>query len=96
MSGIAFRRLRGEDGVNKGVALVATEDKGAKESNLDVLLQIPSDLVLSLDCVETCAKSDPYLREILEAVGGFGKVDIYDFFSSLFLLNKQKKNNNVA
>lgn len=91
MSGIAFRRLRGEDGVNKGVALVATEDKGAKESNLDVLLQIPSDLVLSLDCVETCAKSDPYLREILEAVGGFGKVDIYDFFSSLFLLNKKKK-----
>lgn len=80
MSGVAFRRLQEEDGANKGVALVATEDKGGEDSDLDVLLQIPSDLILSLDCVETCAKSDPYLREILEAVGGFGKVTICFFF----------------
>lgn len=79
-SGVAFRRLQEEDGANKGVALVATEDKGGEDSDLDVLLQIPSDLILSLDCVETCAKSDPYLREILEAVGGFGKVTICFFF----------------
>lgn len=80
MSGVAFRRLREEDATNKGAALVATENKGEKDLGPDVLLQIPSDLILSLDCVETCAKSDPYLRDILEAVGGFGKVDTYTFF----------------
>ena len=72
VSDVAFRRLQAEDGTDKGSAIVATEAKGNGDMPSDVLLRIPSDLVLSLEAVD--AKSDRYLREVLEAVGDFGKV----------------------
>lgn len=71
VSSIAFRRLQ-SDGTDKGSAIVAEGKQDS--SSKDVLLQIPSDLILSLEAVDTYAKSDRYLREVLEAVGGFGKV----------------------
>jgi hypothetical protein len=44
------------------------------ETEPPILLEIPSDLVLSLETVQNYAKSDRYLHEVLEAVGNFGRV----------------------
>lgn len=76
MSGVAFRRVETEDGTDKGYAIVATKDRETEGPEPDVLLQIPSDLILSLDTVGIHAKSDPYLREVLEAVGEYGTVSM--------------------
>ncbi|KAE8153869.1 SET domain-containing protein [Aspergillus avenaceus] len=79
VDGINFRKLRTEDGIDKGCAIVATEDRsneqlsGTEEANTEVLLRVPSDMVLSLQMVENHAKSDRYLREVLDAVGDFGR-----------------------
>lgn len=80
--GIEVRRLRTEDGVDKGSAVIATRSRPAKTRELgnddvnepEILMHIPADLVLSLSLVETYAKSDRYLREVLDAAGEFGKV----------------------
>jgi len=72
VSGVAFKRLQ-SDGTDRGSAIIA-EGKQDSSSKDVLLLQIPSDLILSLEAVDTYAKSDRYLREVLEAVGGFGKV----------------------
>lgn len=75
--GVAFRKLYADDGTDKGSAIVATEQKG---NGLDTdeaeatLLKVPSELVLSLELVHQHAKTDHYLREVLEAVGDFGRV----------------------
>lgn len=37
-------------------------------------MTVPPDMVLSLDLVHEFAKSDPYLRGVLEASGDFGWV----------------------
>ncbi|PYH99684.1 SET domain protein [Aspergillus ellipticus CBS 707.79] len=73
VQGIAFRKLRAEDGTDKGSAIVATEERQSGEEAGNVLLRVPSDLVLSLGFVEDYAKSDRQLREVLEAVGEFGR-----------------------
>lgn len=76
LTGVTFHRLQTDDG-DKGCAVVATEDRGeSNESASEVLVSIPSDLVLSLESVRNYAKSDRYLREVLEAVGEFGRVCI--------------------
>lgn len=75
--GVAFRRLRSlEDGTDKGSAIVATRDRRDDGSGLSpqVLLTIPLDMVLSLQSVENHAKSDGSLREVLDAVGDYGRV----------------------
>ena len=78
VSGIAFRRLRADDGTDKGYAVIATEERGSddsgSQSHPEVLIKLPSDLILSLEAVRNYAKSDRYLQEVLEAVGDFGKV----------------------
>lgn len=76
--GIEIKRLVTNDGIDKGASTVTTCVLESKEDSPEpeVLMVIPSDLVLSLDTVHTCAKSDRYLREVLEAVGEFGKVSI--------------------
>lgn len=79
VNGIAFRKLQADDGTDKGSAIVATEVKtsGNAASNAvesEVILRVPSDLVLSFDFVEEYSKSDRQLREVLEAVGNFGRV----------------------
>lgn len=62
-----------KDGVDKGSGLLAT---GFSESSasMEVLLTIPSDLVLSKEAVHLCAKADLDLKEILDAVGDFAEV----------------------
>lgn len=75
LAGVAFGRLQAEDGTDKGCAIVATEEKiNESESNPEILLKMPSDLVLSLETVHNYAKADGYLREVLEAAGDFGRV----------------------
>ena len=80
VNGIAFRKLRADDGTDKGSAIVATEERSGGEPGSDEaqpeLLQVPSDLVLSQGFVENYAKSDRQLREVLEAVGDFGRVGL--------------------
>ncbi|KAE8353641.1 SET domain protein [Aspergillus coremiiformis] len=78
VNGVAFRKLRTDDGIDKGCAIVATAEMSNDGSEtegegLQTLLRIPSDLILSLRSVENHAKSDRYLREVLDAVGDFGR-----------------------
>lgn len=54
---------------NRGLGLVATA-----ESDNPLLMTVPSELVLSLEIVWIYAKSDRYLRQILEATGDYSRV----------------------
>ncbi|KAJ9351864.1 hypothetical protein C8Q69DRAFT_267476 [Paecilomyces variotii] len=77
-NGVAFERFQAEDGTDKGSGVVATEEKyngdpESEESKPEFLITVPPDMVLSLDLVQNYAKSDRYLREVLEAVGDYGK-----------------------
>jgi uncharacterized membrane protein YidH (DUF202 family) len=76
-TGVAFQKLGSDEhGADKGSAIVATEAKSSSENDAipQILLQIPADLVLSLETVHNHAKSDRYLRDVLEAIGDFGRV----------------------
>ena len=76
-NGVAFQNLSStESEADKGNAIVATEEKSSRETDScpQVLLQIPRELVLSLEAVQDYSKSDRDLREVLEAVGDFGRV----------------------
>lgn len=79
-NGVALRKLdSADDGLDKGTSVVATEARTSKESDTEpeILFRVPSELVLSLEAVHGYAKSDQHLREVLEAVGGFGTVCDY-------------------
>ncbi|GLI71976.1 hypothetical protein PoHVEF18_000143 [Penicillium ochrochloron] len=70
-NGVAFQKLgSAENDADKGNAIVATESRTSKESDTqpEVLLRVPSDLVLSLEAVHGYAKYDEHLRQVLEAV----------------------------
>jgi hypothetical protein len=85
-NGVEVKHLHADDGSDKGSGVVVTNEKlildgeGTGDAECDdarqpgVLISVPPDLVLSLDLVETCAKSDRYLREVLDAVGEYGRV----------------------
>ncbi|KAJ5576921.1 hypothetical protein N7535_003847 [Penicillium sp. DV-2018c] len=76
VQGIAFQKVGSDEhGADKGSAIIATEATTSSEDDADpkVLLQIPSDLVLSVENVHNSAKSDRYLRDVLEAIGDFGR-----------------------
>ncbi|KAL4779466.1 hypothetical protein BJX76DRAFT_340685 [Aspergillus varians] len=76
LRGVTFKKLRAEDGTDKGGAIVATEgrqSKSSEPSESDVLIKVPSDAILSLEMVQERSKYDQHLREVLEAVGDFGK-----------------------
>ena len=70
-NGVAFQNLVSP----RGTGIVASQDQMSDyETAPPILLEIPSDLILSLETVHNYAKSDRYLREVLEAVGDFGRV----------------------
>ncbi|KAL2821266.1 hypothetical protein BDW59DRAFT_150303 [Aspergillus cavernicola] len=76
LHGVAFGKLCAEDGTDKGGAIIATENKKSENdtsSEEDILLKVPSDLILSLEIIQDHAKYDRHLREVIEAVGDFGK-----------------------
>jgi hypothetical protein len=85
LNGITFndvqiRHLQTEGGVDKGSAVVATGKKPVKTSVdegeivPEILITVPRDLVLSLELVETYAKSDHHLKEVLDALGDYARV----------------------
>jgi hypothetical protein len=79
LRGVTFGKLRAEDGTDKGGAIIATQEKQSVDDESpeeDVLIKIPSDMVLSLEMVHDRAKYDRHLGEVLEAVGDFGKVSL--------------------
>ncbi|KAL2823105.1 hypothetical protein BJX63DRAFT_417472 [Aspergillus granulosus] len=76
LRGVTFGKLRAEDGTDKGGAIIATQEKQSVDDELpeeDVLIKVPSDMILSLEMVQERAKYDRHLGEVLEAVGDFGK-----------------------
>ncbi|EAW07477.1 SET domain-containing protein [Aspergillus clavatus NRRL 1] len=79
IDGVTFQKLHADDGTDKGSAIIATEQKGngldtdEAEAEATTLLRVPSDLVLSLELVHQHAKTDHYLREVLDAVGDFSR-----------------------
>jgi hypothetical protein len=42
--------------------------------NVEPLLVVPKDLIISRETIELFARSDRHLREVLEAIGEFGRV----------------------
>lgn len=95
-NGVEVKHLYAEDGSDKGSGVVVTSEKlildgeGTGDAECDdarqpgVLINVPHDLVLSLELVDTCAKSDRYLKEVLDAAGEYGRVNFLRFF--FFLL----------
>lgn len=88
---VEVTRLQTEDGVDKGSAIVATAKKSAQKFDPEVqaepkiLMTIPPDLVLSQELVETCAKADRHLKEVLDAMGDYARVCILVvFFIAIF------------
>lgn len=68
LHGVKFAKLE------NGTGIAATEDQENFESQARILMTVPPDMVLSLETVHGHAKSDRYLREVLEALGDFGRV----------------------
>jgi hypothetical protein len=62
------------DTEDRGAGVFALRDLQATVPEPSILMVIPQDLILSLPLVENYAKSDKHLREVLEAVGEFGRV----------------------
>ena len=60
----------GDDGISKGGGILATQ----KLEHDEVLLSIPSDLILSKENVFQYAKMDKHFRELLDAMHDFGQV----------------------
>ncbi len=61
----------------KGAALLAKEDLNADDDEPRELLTVPRDLILSLERVREHAKVDRDFREVLEALGDFGRVGLW-------------------
>lgn len=78
LNGIKFNGIEFEN-LEYGSGIVAKTDKEYSsaqeaEEKPEILMTVPPDMVLSLDLVHEFAKSDPYLRAVLEASGDFGWV----------------------
>lgn len=89
--GVAFECFQSSDGTDKGSAVIAKEEKyngdpASEDSRPEILIRVPPDMVLSLELVDSYAKSDRYLREVLDAVGEYGRVRILLFFIPIFEL----------
>lgn len=55
----------------KGYGLTAISERD--EDNA-IIVTVPKDLILSYENVFIIAKADKHLREVLDAVGGYGRV----------------------
>ncbi|CRG89588.1 Trichodiene oxygenase [Talaromyces islandicus] len=67
LHGVKFAKLE------NGTGIAATEDQENSVQEARILMKVPPDMVLSLETVHGYAKSDRYLREVLEALGDFGR-----------------------
>jgi hypothetical protein len=87
--GVAIERFcsnNDSDGTDKGAAVVTKGEKFNRDpandnnSSPEVLISVPPDMVLSPSLIESYSKSDRSLKEVLEAVGDYGKVCILFIF----------------
>jgi hypothetical protein len=75
INGASFDGITFDIFKNRGNGVLADRDlKGGVEGPLMV---IPRDLILSRERVELQAKSDRWLREVLDALGELGRVCTY-------------------
>ena len=75
INGVSFDGITFDKVENHGTGVLADRDlKGGVEGPLIV---VPRDLLLSRERVELQAKSDRWLREVLDALGEFGRVGTY-------------------
>lgn len=65
-NGIAISNIAG-----KGYGLIVTAERSEEDA---ILITVPRDLILSCENVWILAKADKHLREVLEAVGDYGRV----------------------
>ena len=65
-NGVTITTVQG----NRGSSLVTT----AASADDPLLMTVPSEFILSLDNVWIYAKSDRYLRQVLEATGDYSRV----------------------
>jgi hypothetical protein len=60
------------DHEDRGSTVIATEKLRANDA--EPMLVVPKELVISRQSIQLIAKSDHHLRELLEALGDFGRV----------------------
>lgn len=70
-NGCHFNGVATDNVSNKGLAILATFPTG---DDAAPLISVPQDLVLSKDAVMLHAHADKHFRDVLEALGDFGKV----------------------
>ena len=78
LNGIQLQSIADDDS-RKGTGVVAKREGLQDADEPSVLMVIPQGLVLSLHLVESYARSDRHLREVLHAVGNFGRVCIMTY-----------------
>ncbi|KAI9734604.1 MAG: hypothetical protein M1834_002205 [Cirrosporium novae-zelandiae] len=69
--GVQVKQQLVHQGMDKGSAVVAERELQTRDDSL--LMIIPKEMILSLDAVVEYGKSDKHLREVLEAMGTFGR-----------------------
>lgn len=67
-------KIVGRDGIDHGAGLVATRSVRSEDATDREFLSVPADLILSKERVEQLSKTDPFLREVLAAVGELAQV----------------------
>lgn len=77
LNGVEFhncqvKQIVTQDGQDRGAGIIATGNRHGYDD--DILMYVPAELVLSQYQVEQFATCDKYLKDILEAVGDFGRV----------------------
>jgi hypothetical protein len=56
----------------RGSTVIAA--RGLQGGSVEPLLVVPKELIISRENIELLARSDRHLREVLEAIGDFGRV----------------------
>lgn len=77
LNGVDFGPIPGFD--ERGSAVKASRSRDS--SSQEPLIVVPRELILSCESVQVFAKSDRHLREVLEAVGDFGRVRTTNVYS---------------
>jgi len=75
INGASFDGITFDMVENRGTGVM--EDRDLKGGVEGPLMVIPQDLILSKERVELQAKSDRWLREVLDVLGEFGRVGTY-------------------
>lgn len=72
-NGVLMRGVTVKPVPSKGLAVIACS---SIDENAEPLMTVPRELVLSIENIVLLSKADRDLREVLEALGDFGKVKL--------------------